>query len=200
MQAFFTVLLAAVFLRDTPSLRQGVGMLIAFAGLAVIGLTAGSDLKLTGLALGLAGALSWAIGNVLVKRASNVPLFALLVWSSLVPPVPALLISAAVDQRSILVAVVSASSQSILAAVYLGTMATILGYVLWGTLLQRYSASLVAPFALLAPCAGILSSAVIFGEVETPTRYAGMVLIGAGLCLSVLRSPLPNSAQQRVIS
>jgi O-acetylserine/cysteine efflux transporter len=33
MQAFFTVLLAAVFLRDVPTRRQCLGMTIAFAGL-----------------------------------------------------------------------------------------------------------------------------------------------------------------------
>src|SRR3989442_438322 len=72
-QAFFTVLLAAVFLRDLPSLRQGVGMAIAVAGLALIGLTIGSDLKVAALGLALAGALSWAVGNVLVKRAADIP-------------------------------------------------------------------------------------------------------------------------------
>lgn len=45
MQALFTVLLAATFLRDIPSRRQGVGMTVAFAGLALIGLTVGSDLN-----------------------------------------------------------------------------------------------------------------------------------------------------------
>ncbi len=187
MQAFFTVLLAAVFLRDMPSRRQAAGMLIAFAGLALIGSTAGSDLKFTGLSLGLAGALSWAIGNVLVKCASNVPLLSLVVWCSLIPPLPAMVISSVVDERPFLAAIAGASWPSIVAAVYLGALATTVGYVLWGRLLQRYSTSLVAPFALLAPCVGVLSSAVMFGEVETSTRYVGMLLIVAGLGVSVVR-------------
>ena len=36
IQAFFTVLLSAVFLRDMPDARQLIGMVIAFAGLALI--------------------------------------------------------------------------------------------------------------------------------------------------------------------
>lgn len=52
MQAFFTVMLAAVFLDDVPGLRQSIGMLVAFCGLALIGLTVGGDL--TALGLGLA--------------------------------------------------------------------------------------------------------------------------------------------------
>jgi len=80
MQAFFTVLLAAVFLRDAPTLRQCLGMTVALAGLTLIGVTIGADLKLTVLGLALAGAFSWAVGNVFVKRIPNVPIFSLVVW------------------------------------------------------------------------------------------------------------------------
>jgi O-acetylserine/cysteine efflux transporter len=192
MQVFFTVLLAAVFLRDIPSRRQCIGMAIAVAGLALIGLTRGSDLKLTGLGLALAGAFSWAVGNVLVKRASNVPTFPLVVWSSLIPPLPALLVSSVYDRHvPILAAVFSASWRSIGAAVYLGAVATILAYATWGTLLQRYSTGAVAPFAFLAPCTGVLASALIFGEVFGPLRFAGMALILAGLAVTVLSADRP---------
>jgi O-acetylserine/cysteine efflux transporter len=98
MQAFFTVLLAAVFLRNIPNLRQCLGMTIAFTGLALIGLTGGSDLKLTVLGLALAGACSWAVDNVVVKRTSNVPRFPWVVWCSFVPPLPAMIVSSADDQ------------------------------------------------------------------------------------------------------
>jgi O-acetylserine/cysteine efflux transporter len=187
MQAFFTVVLAAFFLRDLPSLRQCAGMAIAFAGLALIGWTTGADLDPAALGLALAGAFSWAIGNVLVKRAASVPIFPLVVWASLVPPLPALLVSSIRDQRpSLLDAVGSASWLSIGAAAYLGVMATVVAYAGWGSLLQRYPTATVAPFALIAPCTGVLSSALIFREVFSPVRYAGMALIVGGLAVIVL--------------
>jgi O-acetylserine/cysteine efflux transporter len=190
-QAVFTVLLAAVFLRDIPSLRQSIGMAIACAGLALIGLTIGSDLTPAGFGLALAGAVSWAVGNVLVKRLSNVPMFPLVVWSSLIPPLPALIVSTVYDRHLPLpAAVFSASWQSIGAAVYLGAMATVLAYAIWGKLLQRYSTVVVAPFAFLAPCTGVLASALIFGEVFGPMRYAGMALILGGLAVIVLPADL----------
>src|SRR5882672_7589574 len=100
MQVFFTVILAAAFLRDVPTARQCLGMAVAFAGLALIGFTIGGDLKPLALALALAGALSWAIGNVLVKRHAAVPIFPLVVWCSLVPPLPSLLLSSLTDSES----------------------------------------------------------------------------------------------------
>lgn len=185
-QAFFTVLLAAAFLRDLPTPRQWAGMAIAFTGLALIGLTVGRDLTPLGLGLGLGGALSWAIGNVLVKRAAGVPMLPLVVWASLIPPLPALAVSGLTDRGATLLEAAShASWLSFGAAVYLGAVATVVAYAIWGKLLQRYPAAVVAPFALLAPCAGIVASAVILGEVFGPARYAGMALILAGLAVAV---------------
>jgi O-acetylserine/cysteine efflux transporter len=185
-QAFFTVLLAAVVLHEIPRRRQCIGMIIAFAGLALIGLTTGGDLKPAALGLALAAALSWAVGNILVKRTAGAPAFPLMVWCSLAAPLPVVLLSYAVDpQPSLVGAVMNASWQSIATAIYLGTLATPIAYGMWSYLLQRYPASVVAPFALLSPATGILSSALILGEVFGPVRYAGMALILAGLAVIV---------------
>lgn len=124
------------------------------------------------------------MGNVLVKRTADVPVFPLVIWASLVPPLPALIVSSAYDQRPLLDTVVNAWWLSLGAAVYLGALATVLAYATWGYLLQRYSTAAVAPFALLAPCTGLLASAVIFGEAFSPMRYAGMALILIGLVIA----------------
>jgi O-acetylserine/cysteine efflux transporter len=185
-QAFFTVLLSAAFLRDMPGARQLIGMAIAFAGLALIAMTVRSDLNLVGLGLAVAGAFSWAVGNVLVKRAPKVPMFPLVIWCSLVPPLPALLLSSVYDQQSVVEAAVTASWLSIGALLYSGFLAIAVAYAAWGHLLQRYPAAVVAPFGLLTPCTGVVASKLIFGEVFSPARYAGMALILCGLAIIVL--------------
>jgi O-acetylserine/cysteine efflux transporter len=185
-QAFFTVVLAAVFLREIPTLRQGLGMAVAFAGLALIGLTVGADLRPAALGLALAAATCWAVGNILVKRTGDTPVFPLMVWCSLVAPLPLLILSYLVDpQPSLVAALAHASWRSLATALYLGTLATPIAYGMWSYLLQRYPASVVAPFSLLSPATGILSSALILGEVFGPLRYAGMALILAGLAVIV---------------
>ena len=187
MQAFFTVLLAALFLRDVPTRRQSIGMAVAFCGLGLIGLTIGGDLSVLGLGLAVAGAFSWAVGNVLVKRMGNVPMFPFMVWLSIVPPLPALLVSSFDDANpSLGRALLGASWLSIAAVIYLGAFATVLAYSLWGLLLARYPTAMVAPFALLAPCTGVIASALIFGERFGAMRYAGMALIFTGLTIIML--------------
>jgi O-acetylserine/cysteine efflux transporter len=188
MQAFFTVLLAALFLQERPNARQITGMCITFAGLALIGTTIGGDLTGAGLLLGLGSALSWAVGNILVKGNPGQPMLPFMVWLSLVPPLPALVVSyLSRDGETLITAMTYASRISLASAIYLGAIATVAAYAIWGKLLARYSTAQVAPFALIAPCAGTVGSWLVFGEVFGPLRYVGMVLILVGVAVTVLR-------------
>ena len=133
MQAFFTVLLGALFLQERPNGRQIAGMSIAFGGLALIGTTIGGELTRVGLLLGLGSALSWALGNILVKRNPGQPMLPFMVWLSLVPPLPALVVSYLSHDGEALVAAITHASWIILAsAIYLGPIATVAAYTTWG--------------------------------------------------------------------
>jgi len=124
---------------------------------------------------------------VLLKRIGDVEMLALVVWLSLVPPLPSLALSALLDGPSgVLRALVSASWISIAAALYLGSVATIFAYAIWGRLLRRYPAAVVTPFALLVPFVGGYSSALVFGERFGPLRLAGMALVLIGIAVIVL--------------
>ena len=186
MQVVFTVSLAAIFLREFPKLREGIGMVLAFAGLALIGLTVGGDLRPVALGLALAASFSWAVGNLLVKRTGEAPVFAMMAWCSLVVPLPMLAVSWAIDpQPSLVQAIAHASWRSLAVVLYLGVPSTLIAYGLWSYLLQRYHAATVAPFALLSPATGILASSLLLGETFGPLRLAGMGLILAGLAVIV---------------
>ncbi|HET9001919.1 MAG TPA: EamA family transporter [bacterium] len=186
-QAFFTVLLAAAALGETPSLRQSAGMAAAFAGLGMIASTEGHDLTLVGLGLTLGGAVSWAVGNVLLKRIGSVEMLNLIVWLSVVPPLPSLALSFVLDGPAALPhAVQHASVLGVGAVLYLGLVATILAYAMWGNLLRQYPAATVVPFALLVPFVGSFSSAMAFGEQFGPLRLTGMGFVLLGLAIIVL--------------
>jgi len=170
-----------------PSNRQAAGMGVAFSGLAAIGLTAGADLPLSALLLALGSAVSWAAGNILLKRVAGVPLLPLIAWASLVPPIPALIFSYFFDpDPSLWHALARASWTGIGSAVYLAVFATWIAYIMWGGLLGRYPAAVIAPFALLSPCVGVIASVLLFGEAFSPVRLTGMLLILAGLAIIVM--------------
>jgi O-acetylserine/cysteine efflux transporter len=189
-QVFLTGLFAAAFLGERPSGRQVFGTVVAFTGLALIGSTVGGDMTWTGLLFTLGAATSWAAGNILLKQVGQVDMLALVVWMSLIPPVPLFLMSLAVDgPAAVFGALLHPTFVGILAIVFNGLLATVVGFGIWAHLLRRYPAATVAPFALLVPAVGMASATVVFGERLGPARLAGALLIVAGLAVLVLRRP-----------
>ncbi|PYM84389.1 MAG: EamA family transporter [Candidatus Rokuibacteriota bacterium] len=192
-QALFTILFAAPLLHERPTALQTCGLILGLAGLAAIALTVGADLTLVGFVLTLGSAISWAVGNLLLKRLPPVPTLDLMVWLSLVPPAPALLLALALDgPGSIAQAVTGVTWRGLAAIVYLGAVATVLAYAIWGDLLRRYPAVAVTPFALLVPFVAAAGSALVFGERFGPLRLGGMALVLLGLAVIVL--PWPRQA------
>lgn len=194
-QALFTVLFAAAALGERPSRRQVIGMAAALAGVLLIAVTVGQNLTAVGLVLGLLSAVSWGIGNVLLKRLGRMDMLGLMVWLSLIPPLPSLALSLALDGPAALPRALWRSSWVGRAAVlYLGLVATTFAYALWGGLLRRYPTATVAPFALLVPFVAALSTWLIFGERFGPVRLAGMAFVLLGLVLVALPSPVGREA------
>lgn len=188
-QALFTVAFAAFVMGDLPTRRQLIGMVFAMAGLITIGMALGGTVTALGFALTLASAISWAIGNVLVKRAGTVDMLHLMVWASLVPPLPALAVSAFLDgPLGIFDAVAGAPWSALLAPVYLGLVASVFAYAAWGTLLRRYSTGAIAPFALIAPCVGAVASAVVFGDRFSEAQLVGLGLLLLGVAVAAIPS------------
>ena len=193
-QAFFTILFVALALQERPRPGQVAGIVLAFGGLGLIALTIGGDLSAVGFLLALGSAISWGIGNVLLKRVGGVDMLSLIVWLSVVPPIPSLVLSVLLDGPRGLGALVRTTWLGLAAALYLGVVATVLAYAIWGRLLRRYPAATVTPFALLAPIVGAYSSSVIFGERFGGRRLAGMTLVLLGVAITVL-SGSPRDAR-----
>lgn len=187
-QALFTIIFAALALHERPTARQVAGTGVAFAGLMLIAGTFGEDLSAVGFALTMLSSISWAVGNVLLKRLPAVEPLNLAVWLSLVPPIPALALALAMDGPVGLArSVAEASWPAVAAALYLGLVATVIAYAIWGLLLRRYAAAVVTPFALLAPFVAAGAAALMLGERFGPLRVGGMALVLAGLAVLVLR-------------
>jgi O-acetylserine/cysteine efflux transporter len=185
-QAFFTLIFAALFLHERFRLPNVAGLLIAAAGLAVIGLQSGHSMSVAGFALTLCAACMWALGNIVTKKVGKVDLVGLVVWGSLIPPLPFFAASYVFEgPQKIVAALEGISAMSIFAIVYLAFIATLIGYGLWSRLLSRYPASQVAPFSLLVPIVGLASASLFLDEQLSMVQVAGAVLVMAGLAVNV---------------
>ena len=183
----FTVLLAGIFLRERLTRRQVVGIVVAVAGLAAIAAHRGQTAALMPVVLTLCGALGWAIGNICSRQARAPKPLHLTLWMSVVPPVPMLVLALLVEGpsrigASLATAFTPAALPSVLGLLYIVLVATVLGYGLWNRLLSTYPSSTVAPFSMLVPIVGVISSWLIFGETfDAVELVAGAAVIGGVL-------------------
>ena len=189
LQPVFTIPFAVVALGERPSPRQVAGVLLAIAGLGAIAAGRAHGVPLQAVALGVASAASWGCGNVVTRAARPKRPLSLLVWSSVVAPVPLLGLSLVFEGTGRWqTAMSSVSASGIVALAYVVIVSTFFGYGVWYWLMSRYPASTVAPFTLLVPVLGILTAWLVRGEHPTWGELLGslVVLVGLGLALGVV--------------
>ncbi len=192
LQVFVTILFCILFLGERPKLQQYIGGAVALVGLGTIASTvgAGSTIPAMAMVFIVLSACTWAFGNFTVRQAGPDAGFGTLAgvcWVSLVPPLPALAISLVFEGPDRMLAAVSHMQPLTVAAIaYTVILSTWAGFAVWGYLLSTYPAGKAAPFALLVPVFGGLSSYLILGETLSPQRLVGSVLIFAGLAIILL--------------
>ena len=191
VQVFFTIALAAALDGDRLQRHNLIAAAIAVAGIALLGahkLEAGESGTFIGFLLVIASGLAWAAGNVIAKRGAgeHAPdMFALVVWSSLVPPLPLAALSYATEGGPAMIhAVLNMSATAWACVAVMAYGATLFGFGSWAALMHRYPTTLISPFGLLIPVSGIASGALFLGETLAPLQIAGVALIFAGLVVN----------------
>ena len=192
LQVFVTILLSVILLKERPKTQQILGGAVALAGLATIASTVGQGSSIPAMAMIfiVLAATTWAVGNFTVKLAGPSAGFGTLsgvAWASLVPIVPAFALSYIFEgPAQWLHSWETVRPISLLALAFTVVFSTWLGFAIWGKLLSTYTASVAAPFALLVPVFGGLSAYLILGEMLTPLRMVGSMLIFVGLAIILL--------------
>lgn len=189
-QAFFTVMLSALILKDKLYIQNLLGMAVAGIGLVVLGSASlhasAHPVPMAGLALTLCAALSWASGNVFNKKIGPTNVLSLVAWSALVPILPFFALSYLFEGGDAIVySLQHFNLTSALAIVYLAVAATLIGYTLWGKLLGSLPTHMVAPLTLMVPIVGLSSAWLILGEALSQQQMTGAVIVMSGLLINV---------------
>ncbi|MDP3252032.1 MAG: EamA family transporter [Hydrogenophaga sp.] len=192
-QAFFTLLLAVPVLGERARGAQWLGLGVALAGLLLIATAHGEgpgQMTLAGFVLTLSAAFMWAVSNLVARLANRVadydPL-PFIVWSSVFPIAPFLLLAVWMDGPQLVwQQVAGLSFRSLLVVLFLAWFATLLAYSLWTRLLKRHPAGRVTPFSLLVPVVGLWAAWVFFGELPLPQQWLGTGLVLMGLVVNQL--------------
>jgi len=189
-QALFTLLLAQLLLKESIKPHQVIAIVIAGAGLVLIGWSNDTGaMTAIGFGLTLAAAACWAIGNIVNRTISQRGYHAgvnLVAWSAWFPPLPFFALSYLIEGEEVIIASLqSFSLVSAFALIYLAVIATILGYGLWGDLLSRYPAAQIAPLTLGVPVVGLTCAALLLNEQISLIQWGGIVLVMLALAFNM---------------
>lgn len=194
----FTVVLGAL-LGEHLSQRRGLGVLIAIAGLAVVGSQRGDVSAVWPFVLTVLGGLGWAFGNLAVRRARATQPFHLTMWMSVVPPVPMLALSLVVEgpQRivdSLTSVGTSVGGAAVAGLLYTSLIATVIGTGIWSWLMARHPAGMVAPFSMLVPVTGLTAAWVLLGERPAALEWVGCAIVVVGVLVTAGGRSTPGAA------
>ncbi len=186
-QVFFSIVFAIFLFKERIMLVQWLALVISFSGIALIALKLkGSDTTLLGLLLVLVAAMSWAMGNMVIKRVGKVDIIAFLAYSSLFA-VPVLAALSLYFEGWMLIksSIQSASMMSVYVVIWQTVGNTLIGYGIWNFLIGRYNAAVVMPWALLVPVSGMVASNMMLGESMPLWKVIAALLILSGLALNI---------------
>jgi O-acetylserine/cysteine efflux transporter len=186
LQVIFTIAIAAFALGERPRREQVAGAAIAFAGLTAIGIDRAASAPILPFVLVVGAAAAWGVSNTLTRVAQPPDALALLVWASLVAPLPLLGLSFVFEGPAEMGdALAGIDVAAIAALLFVAGVSGLFGFAAWTALLKRHSAAAVTPFALLVPVFGIASAALLLGERPSALELGGAVLICAGLAATL---------------
>lgn len=185
-----TLVLATALGLERATVRRGVGLAVAFAGVAVVVLLgAGGELSLAnakGPLIVLAAPVSFALYNVLLQPLlGRYSLLALTAASSLVGTLGLLPFL----RPSTVEAVAGSTAGDLALVLYLGVLCTLLGYLAWNVGLRGLGSTNAVTYAYGIPVLAVAFGAVLLDETVTLWLAVGGALVLAGVALAQRAAP-----------
>jgi len=182
----FAILLAAVVLGNKLTIRQGVGVSLAFCGAILIVGEPKLANNMRYVLMVIGGGFAWSLGQIMIKMMGVSGGFSL-ISSVAVFAAPQLFIASYLLEDNQIDQIITASPAAWAAVVYLGLVMTTLGYAMWYRLLGLYDVNMVMPFLLLLPVASVVGGYLFLDEILTTKIAIGGLLALAGVTIITLR-------------
>lgn len=199
LQAFISPLLAYLILKENLKSKQLLGFFVAAVGLLVIGIASSKDgissIPIAAILLTICAPIFWSISNIVViiaskkskEKGEQLNMLSLVVWGSLVPPIPTLILALLIDSPQTLInSILNLNIMSIFSVFYLAFGATLFGYGFWSILISKYPLNKISPLSLLVPITGLLTARIVLLEKLSSLQWLGVSIIIIGLLITNL--------------
>jgi drug/metabolite transporter (DMT)-like permease len=188
LASVINMLLAALVMREKPSLRILTGGITGFTGIALMfwpemashGLSGGT---LVGLLLCVAGTFSFCLGNLVSGAAQRrgLPLVSMNAWGMLYGTLWSCVLALSLGRPFIIVP----SFAYLGSLLFLSVISTVLAFAAYLTLLGRIGGARAGYATVMFPVFALLISTVFEGYRWTPWAIAGLLLVAVGNVLVI---------------
>lgn len=165
---------------DTISLQKVVGLVLGFAGVAVlfVDTAALTGEALRGDILILLAVLVWSGNVIYVKRIIHGFHPLQITLYPMIMTVPAFLLCGYLFDGEMIKAIDAPVIQALL---YQALVTASFGFVAWNTLMSRYGATVLHSFVFIMPISGVFLGVVMLGEPVTANLVTSILLVTTGL-------------------
>lgn len=186
----WATLLSWLWLGQAPSRRMLVGLLLAGSGvgLLLMGAQGSSANAAAGFALGLAAAVGWATGTILLKQAQlDMSAMVSTAWQLLIAGLPICVVAFISGSREWFIP----SWETLAAIGYITLIPMAIGNVLWFSIVNRVPATVSGLSTMMVPVVAMITGCIVHHEPLGAMQLCAMALCCASLCV-VLFNPRSN--------
>ena len=182
----FGILIAYFLLGEKPPIKNIIGLIIAFIGIAILSGNPNLEGKLIGVGFILSGAFLWSLAQVLAKDVSEkIGGLALTAWLGIFAGPQALIASYFIEGNTFEY-IYNATPKAWMILIYLGIGMNVIGYSCWYSVLSRNPVNNVMSVLLLFPVTGLLTSIFILNETPNTYAYFGGAIIISGVSMILI--------------
>ena len=182
----FGILIAFIILKEKPSMKNLIGLLIAFTGIVILTGSPNLENKLFGVLLLLSGAFLWAYAQVIAKPVSEkIGGLALTAYIGVFAGPSSIALSYFIEGNTYQY-ITNADLKTWLIVLYLGLIMNCLAYSLWYFVLSKHPVNYVMPVMLLFPVTGLITAIFLLGETPSTYAYIGGFIIISGVALILI--------------
>ncbi|MEM7570117.1 MAG: EamA family transporter [Pseudomonadota bacterium] len=195
-----SVIMAVVLLGERVGIYRITGIALAFGGAVLLGFDPEIFNDLPAVTVMFISVVIMSYCAILMRNLRGVAPLELQAWIGVSSFAPLFALSAVVEWGRF-DQVLNASWTGWVAVIYSAVISSVLAHAINFYLIQRYPVSTVAPYSLLAPVVGVLTSVWLLGDQLTWQLVLGGVITLGGVLLITLRSskkpsPAPKASKE----
>ena len=188
----FSIILSVLILGEQIGPWRIFGCVLAFVGVALIGLGTPSEAAGPGFALGIAfmacAAMSEAVGAISVKSVKSVNPVQLLAWFGLIGSIVLWPLSLTLETDQMSAFAPETRVNFGLALIYSVILVSLVAHGSYYWLLQRLPIHTVAPSGLMTTVIGVIAGILILREAPTAILFIGALITLSGIAIILWRN------------